>query len=144
MSETKNDGGPAFPQPCTDLGYPANTPYQMAGGGMIMRDYFAAHAPPVPDAFQFQPPPLQRPAEAQIDSYPEHLHKRMREWQLDGCWELTDKNLPADDNRLLRRFDDATSAFTRACFDHAKQVELERVVAWRWHYADMMLARRNA
>ena len=38
------DGGPAFPQPCTDQGYVANTPYDMAGGGMSLRDYFAAKA----------------------------------------------------------------------------------------------------
>ena len=38
------DGGPAFPQPCTDQGYAANTPYDMAGGGMSLRDYFAAKA----------------------------------------------------------------------------------------------------
>ena len=38
------DGGPAFPQPCTDQGYAANTPYDMAGGGMSLCDYFAAKA----------------------------------------------------------------------------------------------------
>lgn len=43
MDAFKN-GGPAFPQPCTENGYAANTPYQIAGGGMDMRDYFAAHA----------------------------------------------------------------------------------------------------
>lgn len=41
-----NEGGPAFPQPCTENGYAANTPYGMAGGGMSMRDYFAAKALP--------------------------------------------------------------------------------------------------
>lgn len=39
-----NEGGPAFPQPCTENGYAANTPYGMAGGGMSLRDYFAAKA----------------------------------------------------------------------------------------------------
>lgn len=39
-----NDGGPAFPQPCTEGGYSANSPYGIAGGGLSMRDYFAAKA----------------------------------------------------------------------------------------------------
>ena len=38
------DGGPAFPQPCTNQGYSANSPYDIAGGGMSLRDYFAAKA----------------------------------------------------------------------------------------------------
>jgi hypothetical protein len=44
MSDKIKDGGPAFPQPCTDQGYSANSPYDMAGGGMSLRDYFAAKA----------------------------------------------------------------------------------------------------
>lgn len=44
MNELESDGGPAFPQPATDDGHACNTPYQMAGGGMSMRDYFAAAA----------------------------------------------------------------------------------------------------
>lgn len=38
------DGGPAFPQPSTGDGYAANSPYGIAGGGLSLRDYFAAHA----------------------------------------------------------------------------------------------------
>jgi hypothetical protein len=41
---TKNDGGPAFPQPCTEGGYAANSPYNIAGGGMTLRDWFAGVA----------------------------------------------------------------------------------------------------
>jgi len=40
----KNDGGAAFPQPCTDQGHAANSKYDGAGGGMSLRDYFAAKA----------------------------------------------------------------------------------------------------
>lgn len=39
------DGGPAFPQPCTENGYASNTLYGIAGGGVSMRDYFAIRAP---------------------------------------------------------------------------------------------------
>lgn len=42
--DNSKDGGCAFPQPCTEDGYAANTPYQIAGGGMSLRDYFAAKA----------------------------------------------------------------------------------------------------
>ncbi|MGL5130808.1 MAG: hypothetical protein ACRC7D_22345 [Aeromonas popoffii] len=41
----KKYGGPAFPQPCTKNGYAANSPFEVAGGGMTLRDYFAARAP---------------------------------------------------------------------------------------------------
>lgn len=39
-----NDGGPAFPQPCTSNGYAANSPYNFAGGGMSIREYFVGQA----------------------------------------------------------------------------------------------------
>ena len=42
------DSGPAFPQPCCDSGHAANSPYGIAGGGISVRDYFAAHAPAMP------------------------------------------------------------------------------------------------
>lgn len=35
---------PAFPQPCTSYGYASDSEYQIAGGGMTLRDYFAAKA----------------------------------------------------------------------------------------------------
>ena len=35
-----NDGGPAFPDPDGQANYT---------GGMTLRDYFAAHAPPMPE-----------------------------------------------------------------------------------------------
>jgi hypothetical protein len=38
MSSTPKHGGPAFPEPCTSDGNPANT-----RTGMSLRDYFAAH-----------------------------------------------------------------------------------------------------
>jgi hypothetical protein len=40
----RKDGGAAFPQPCTSNGYQANSPFEVAGGGMTLRDYFAAKA----------------------------------------------------------------------------------------------------
>ena len=43
-NDMKNDGGPAFPQPCTSEGHPGNVCYGVAGGGLSLRDYFAAKA----------------------------------------------------------------------------------------------------
>lgn len=40
----KDKSGPAFPQPCTENGYAANSEFEVAGGGMSLRDYFAAKA----------------------------------------------------------------------------------------------------
>lgn len=40
----KDKSGPAFPQPCTENGYAANSEFEVAGGGMTLRDYFAAKA----------------------------------------------------------------------------------------------------
>lgn len=41
---SKDKSGPAFPQPCTENGYAANSEFEVAGGGMTLRDYFAAKA----------------------------------------------------------------------------------------------------
>lgn len=37
-----DDGGPAYPQPCTSEGHAANSPFPMAGGGVSVRDFFAS------------------------------------------------------------------------------------------------------
>lgn len=39
---SKDKSGPAFPQPCTENGYASNSEFEVAGGGMTLRDYFAA------------------------------------------------------------------------------------------------------
>jgi hypothetical protein len=44
VSDAIKDGGPAFPQPCTESGHAANSPFGIAGGGLTLRDYFAAAA----------------------------------------------------------------------------------------------------
>lgn len=41
----KSTGGPAFPQPCDETGACSNNEYGQVGGGVTLRDYFAAHAP---------------------------------------------------------------------------------------------------
>jgi len=42
MLEHLDDGGPAFPQPCTEGGHAGNTPWGIAGGGMSQRALMAA------------------------------------------------------------------------------------------------------
>ncbi len=44
MSEQPKDHGPAFPQPCTNEGHAANTPWGIAGGGLSIQDWFAGQA----------------------------------------------------------------------------------------------------
>lgn len=44
MSATPNDGGPAFPH--HEVWDEAKPEIGWIGGGMSLRDYFAAHAPP--------------------------------------------------------------------------------------------------
>lgn len=41
MLEHLADGGPAFPQPCTEGGHAGNTPWGIAGGGMSQRALMA-------------------------------------------------------------------------------------------------------
>jgi len=41
---SKDKSGPAFPQPCTENGYAANSEFEVAGGGMTLRDYIAIRA----------------------------------------------------------------------------------------------------
>lgn len=40
----RDDGGPAFPQPCDETGACSNNEFGQVGGGMTLRDYFAAKA----------------------------------------------------------------------------------------------------
>ncbi|MBR8344193.1 hypothetical protein [Burkholderia ambifaria] len=53
MDTTKSTGGPAFPS--TTKTYTADNGDTMHQGasGMTLRDYFAAHAPEVPDDFDW-------------------------------------------------------------------------------------------
>ena len=116
---------------------------------MLVRDYFAAHAPTeVPDWFkhpdQAEVPELLSNAAA-LQQVPELAEcsqedkRRLREWMLDPHYDI-EQPLMAIGARAFQLKDEvriereAAIAFNRAA----------RWFAWRWHYADVMLKARPA
>lgn len=96
------------------------------------RDWFAAQAPAVPDWFEWAP----------ADPMPEYPdpHQRLTdeqrgEWDGLGDW-LDDKDV---DPAVLAFRDEYRAACAASTAWHNRKT-LGREVAWRWHWADAMLA----
>lgn len=79
-----NDGGPAFPFQCQGATTAPKIYY-----GMTLREYFAAHAPAVPESFE-----------------------RCRYYETHGVGNYVEN-------------------------------DIDRMIRWRWYYADAMLRRRE-
>ncbi len=117
--------------------------------GMTLRDWFATHAPTeIPAWFTHGDdlPPLPGVLYAEVTleqqtgyaglSEPDKEH--LRQWLMDGSWDLDD-HLEAIGNA-------ANSAITQSRQDRdnaAQQRKADRYIAWRWHYADMMIRSRQ-
>lgn len=103
MSAPINTGGQAFPSGKVVI---SSAHAEPANPGMTLRDYFAAHAPEMPEWFQCKPPEpnpfgSKLKGELTIEQRHEYEAWHARYWQ------------------------------------HA-------FLAWRWHYADMMVRGREA
>ena len=110
-----NDGGPAFPQPCTEGGHAANSPYPIAGGGLSVRDWFAAMTPS--DRIQFV--------------YSDFLSRAANE-------KLVGRKYPA-----LENHSDATPEQKIAYQIDEAKFRMELDAAIRYMSADAMLAARS-
>jgi hypothetical protein len=113
---------PAMPQSLTCD--PAGSIYSgfdksQADCGLTKREYFAAHAPTTPDWFEFDSNEQKPPA-------PE---------QPGPAYGVSVRSLPvwAEHERKMR-------AYEYACKAHGLRWEMARIVAWRYAYADAMLA----
>lgn len=133
----RDNGGPAFP--CAEASQNNSTGettvHQWGRPGVTMRDYFAARAPLEIPAW-FQGPEsrvLIRPLPG------DRIVPWVENWLRDPCYDLAD--VVEDDARdeaiafeaLMREF---WAAQTRV----KQEREIARYFAWRWHYADQMLA----
>ena len=99
--------------------------------GLTLRDYFAAHAPAVPDWFVWH-----APAHPKLE-WP-RLPKDAPSEDLDAvsCYENAGADLPEH----LRWYAEKKEAFRYAKEMARNADQTGRVVAWRWHYATAMVA----
>lgn len=127
MSAPTNTGGPAFPAICHSVnGVPLHP-------GMTVRDYFGAHAPEMPSWFQCEP---SRPRPL-IPSRAELTDEQRRELEE---YELADGNASPE----VMDFADRRRAATDAIAAWEQEQKAHNFIAWRWHYADMMVRAREA
>lgn len=105
-------------------------------GGITVRDWFAAHAPTeIPRWFQYQP---STPRPELPDKYKELDDKQRRELEAGDGWpeegEASDE-VVAFANRM-RVAHEAQERWER-------KRDADRFIAWRWHYADLMIRGRE-
>lgn len=112
MTDQHNDGGPAFPQ--NDLSTYNMGPAEKNNGGMTLRDWFAGHAPPMPEDW-YAVPFIGDPPSGTIFPYagPRIAPSELVELDMDA-----------------RR--------------DALRWQAKAIASWRFVYADAMLAAREA
>lgn len=129
---TINDGGPAFPRAAA-WSNPGATSVSQSQEGISLRVYFAMHAPAdIPEWFTV-PPPTPKPAIPELKDLPmidrEH-YASLR----DGTLAEAQASLGA--LGLYREFMKADRDLAAWYTNQAKA----KYFAWRWFYADQMLA----
>jgi hypothetical protein len=143
----RNDGGPAFPWP-TVVDADTNT-VDTGCEGMMLRDYFAAHAPPVPEWWPDAPwvgtKVTDLPAEleaARRTHSNDHTPAGFRDAAFEGAfdeldWWAPDLAAAADRHR-------AELAAARNVAAAANQkARLDRLACWALAWADAMLVART-
>lgn len=107
---TTKDYGPAFP---VNTGAECNPGAYTPDCGMTLRDYFAVHAPPVPNYYRLKSAePIPREPDGYYDSMSPCTQSE-RDAYIDKREAIVNSN------------------------------ELERVLSWPWFYADRVLGRRG-
>lgn len=113
-----------------------------------LRDYFAARAPAeIPEWFEHQPEtvphilPIYRALEMQpgYAQLSEDDKERARAWLTDGSWDIDNESVATIAGSAGRAIDASREARESA----ERRNEIARYFAWRWYYADAMLARRE-
>lgn len=118
-----------------------------AEGHPTLRDLYALHAPEeVPGWFEFQgsdAPPLPE-APGGLSDRAADLAFRIRGNEIyDIGWAVAAASINETEASSLRAYRDDLIAALSARQAHAKTVQAQRFIAWRWHYADLMLAARG-
>lgn len=123
---------------------------KITGYELSLREYFAAHAPPVPDWFTGRQP---RPRLPQAPKFPGN--KRLRdlvwEWKMDDIGMTLEEYIvnPASDIppaiqtveelKAIREFDHRMELVQEAIREWEDTLEERRCSQWPWYYADMVL-----
>ncbi len=114
-----------------------------ANPGMTLRDYFAAHAPPVADWFEHIKPPARYPAKPSADALPEGFREEAKSWLSDPCWDLDEsakeKGVPLEP---VLAFMEAAREHYDGKEDWSEANRFGRMTQWAYVYADAMLAAR--
>lgn len=99
-------------------------------------DYFAAHAPAeIPHWFAPEPDPYTGPAAPVIPSDASDEDRLMLEsWMKDPCFDLPEQ---------FEWFEKAWEEHREAVRRHNEFQVVDRYLAWRWAYAEMMLGMRE-
>lgn len=134
------DGGPAFPHTFQTLAAPLNAEpgrlypaeqVTMVCHGMSTRDYFAAHAPAMPDWFNWKnPEPFPAAPRADKELSQEHY----QQWQGLGDY-LEDHEVAPEVLAFRERRDDILAK--QATWN--QHDSFGKFTAWRWAYADAMV-----
>lgn len=125
-------------------------PSPLTAPDLTLRDYFAAHAPAMPDWY------ARRDADA--PDRPDHIAPRdlsSQEEAFSDVWYDWEKfewihGVPTDApqytsiNAWFAEQDAALAAYQRASATYAAYYSTEgKFIRWRWYYADLMLHARN-
>ena len=116
--------------------------------GMTLRDYYAAHAPQVPPWFAWAALPEGLNITAALRQQADYNAltiqdlERLRESENDGEFILAD--LPQHLVPIADAANRAAFASWRERSAAEERRTADRFFAWRWHYADQMLATRGA
>lgn len=129
-------GGPAFPVPY----HPQEGIKTVNPKGMKLRAYFAVRAPEEIPAW-FKGPALRAVKLPVPDAA---IAEEAAEWNRDPCYDLDGVFDDGERQRLAREYSDAMDKYGSEIVAAQAEMEVARYFAWRWHYADMMLAARGA
>ncbi len=126
MSE-RDDGGPAFSI--------AEIPgVSMGADGMSLRDYFAAHAPAIPEWFEHKPPARDFPKFPDWQELDPTHQQMAKNWLADPVFDLPEE---------LAWFQAKVVKVNEARYAWNYSDKASRLFQWRYAFADAMLQERN-
>lgn len=147
LKKKVDDGGPAFPPPWhPEMGWSPRD-----AQGMSLRDYFAAHAPPMPDWFNvaWEPGPdrpeiIDRSPFLQIPRLREAVYAWRKAWHVPASppHKLTAIGETDQERAWLEEYEKWWDQYFDACEERRNRHERDRYFAWRFRYADQMLRAR--
>lgn len=129
----------------------------MADINITLRDYFAAQAPADPPSWftvpaqPFEAPPVPPSPAFTLDDMvsDDRARRTCRDWFRDGDFDLEDAiGVPLPPDVVAWRdsvgaYHEAMERRGEARYAHDAAQKRARYIAWRWAYADLMLAARD-